>query len=347
MDAKYASLRYQLVPHQVSSSSILGTALSTNAHVTNVQSLFQEASAPTTTTSSSSSSTATAALTLAPTLIYRVHCEADDARYEPFDRLPAQQQMWYGIRKCELGGVLSHGIPFPSAEAPTSSYPYGKCIQLSSSPLVAAKRCLEFEPLQQTQDDDDDDDDSSVDNTIILGLCTVACGNMHTIAGPNIYRRPPVPCHSIRVDHSDNSGASGASGQEVFIYDIGQIHLDSIVYCNATTGTSSLTSMNVADEIMAEAAQAQSGSSAPVAAAVVVADDEDGVETLKEASVVEEEQQQDEEELVGGLKSVELEERPLEVELEKAIGDTGAATSSLDFANQILAEAANASIASP
>ena len=211
LNDRYASLRYQLIPYQVSSTSILGTTLSSNNEVLNIQKLFKEYAA---TSNSSSSNSSTNDVQLQPSLIYSVHCEADDARFEPFKRLPSQHKLWYGIRKCELGGVLSHGIPFPSAEAPTSSYPYGKCLQFSTSPVVAAKRCFDFEPL--VNDDDDDGD-----NTIILGLCTVACGNMHSITEPNIFYRPPAPCHSVKLDHD--------KGQDVFIYDLGQIHLDSIV----------------------------------------------------------------------------------------------------------------------
>ena len=180
---------------------------------------------------------------MTPSLIYRVHCEADDARFEPFDRLPSKHQMWYGIRKCELGGVLSHGIPFPSAEAPSSSYPYGKCLQLSTSPLVAAQRCFDFEPLVAKDEEDEDA------NTIVLGLCTVACGNMHTITRPAIYSRPPMPCHSIKLNHDQ--------GQDIFIYDLGQIHLDSIVFVDAvsseqkTTATGE-TAVDLVNDILAE-----------------------------------------------------------------------------------------------
>ena len=257
MDARYASLRYQLVPHQVASTSILGTALSTSEHVNQVQTLFREgmassirsSSSSSSTSSSSSSSTSNSTVTtpapvaLTPSLIYRVHCEADDARFEPFDRLPSKHQMWYGIRKCELGGVLSHGIPFPSAEAPSSSYPYGKCLQLSTSPLVAAQRCFDFEPLVAKDEEDEDA------NTIVLGLCTVACGNMHTITRPAIYSRPPMPCHSIKLNHDQ--------GQDIFIYDLGQIHLDSIVFVDAvsseqkTTATGE-TAVDLVNDILAE-----------------------------------------------------------------------------------------------
>jgi len=258
MDARYASLRYQLVPHQVASTSILGTALSTSEHVNQVQTLFREgmassirSSSSSTSSSSSSSSSSTsnstvttpAPVALTPSLIYRVHCEADDARFEPFDRLPSKHQMWYGIRKCELGGVLSHGIPFPSAEAPSSSYPYGKCLQLSTSPLVAAQRCFDFEPLVAKDEEDEDA------NTIVLGLCTVACGNMHTITRPAIYSRPPMPCHSIKLNHDQ--------GQDIFIYDLGQIHLDSIVFVDAvsseqkTTATGE-TAVDLVNDILAE-----------------------------------------------------------------------------------------------
>jgi hypothetical protein len=253
MDARYASLRYQLVPHQVASTSILGTALSTSEHVNQVQTLFREGMASSIRSSSSSSSsssstsnstvTTPAPVALTPSLIYRVHCEADDARFEPFDRLPSKHQMWYGIRKCELGGVLSHGIPFPSAEAPSSSYPYGKCLQLSTSPLVAAQRCFDFEPLVAKDEEDEDA------NTIVLGLCTVACGNMHTITRPAIYSRPPMPCHSIKLNHDQ--------GQDIFIYDLGQIHLDSIVFVDAvsseqkTTATGE-TAVDLVNDILAE-----------------------------------------------------------------------------------------------
>ena len=251
MDARYASLRYQLVPHQVASTSILGTALSTSEHVNQVQTLFREGMASSIRSSSSSSSSSTsnstvttpAPVALTPSLIYRVHCEADDARFEPFDRLPSKHQMWYGIRKCELGGVLSHGIPFPSAEAPSSSYPYGKCLQLSTSPLVAAQRCFDFEPLVAKDEEDEDA------NTIVLGLCTVACGNMHTITRPAIYSRPPMPCHSIKLNHDQ--------GQDIFIYDLGQIHLDSIVFVDAvsseqkTTATGE-TAVDLVNDILAE-----------------------------------------------------------------------------------------------
>ena len=319
LNDRYASLRYQLVPHQVSSTSILDTALSSNEDVLNIQKLFKECASISNNISSSSSSTSSRPITndvrLEPSLIYTVHCEADDARFEPFDRLPSQHQLWYGIRKCELGGVLSHGIPFPSAEAPASSYPYGKCLQFSTSPIVAAKRCFEFEPL--VNDDDDDDD-----NTIILGLCTVACGNTHSITEPNIFYRPPAPCHSVKLDH--------VMGQDVFIYDLGQIHLESIVFVKATKIRRTTKKRETASDLVNE---------------IMVREQMNEVTEHVEMNLGNEGITNHPDELAVELKAVELQEqqdvRPPSTDMN---GDT-TSSSSLDFANEILAEAAKSSSA--
>ena len=359
MDARYASLRYQLVPHQVASTSILGTALSTSEHVNQVQTLFREGMASSIRSSSSSSSstsnstvTTPAPVALTPSLIYRVHCEADDARFEPFDRLPSKHQMWYGIRKCELGGVLSHGIPFPSAEAPSSSYPYGKCLQLSTSPLVAAQRCFDFEPLVAKDEEDEDA------NTIVLGLCTVACGNMHTITRPAIYSRPPMPCHSIKLNHDQ--------GQDIFIYDLGQIHLDSIVFVDAvsseqkTTATGE-TAVDLVNDILAEQGkQAVSLETAALIETAALVEAEASANTtttngnaiedvemkLNAVELLEKEEEEEEEEPQQVPKVVAEDQRVQESNplAARPSSETtfSSGTSSLDVANAILKEAAAA-----
>ena len=361
MDARYASLRYQLVPHQVASTSILGTALSTSEHVNQVQTLFREGMASSIRSSSSSSSssstsnstvTTPAPVALTPSLIYRVHCEADDARFEPFDRLPSKHQMWYGIRKCELGGVLSHGIPFPSAEAPSSSYPYGKCLQLSTSPLVAAQRCFDFEPLVAKDEEDEDA------NTIVLGLCTVACGNMHTITRPAIYSRPPMPCHSIKLNHDQ--------GQDIFIYDLGQIHLDSIVFVDAvsseqkTTATGE-TAVDLVNDILAEQGkQAVSLETAALIETAALVEAEASANTtttngnaiedvemkLNAVELLGKEEEEEEEEPQQVLKVVAEDQRVQESNplAARPSSETtfSSGTSSLDVANAILKEAAAA-----
>ena len=361
MDARYASLRYQLVPHQVASTSILGTALSTSEHVNQVQTLFREGMASSIRSSSSSSSssstsnstvTTPAPVALTPSLIYRVHCEADDARFEPFDRLPSKHQMWYGIRKCELGGVLSHGIPFPSAEAPSSSYPYGKCLQLSTSPLVAAQRCFDFEPLVAKDEEDEDA------NTIVLGLCTVACGNMHTITRPAIYSRPPMPCHSIKLNHDQ--------GQDIFIYDLGQIHLDSIVFVDAvsseqkTTATGE-TAVDLVNDILAEQGkQAVSLETAALIETAALVEAEASANTtttngnaiedvemkLNAVELLEKEEEEEEEEPQVPEKEVAEDQRVQESNplAARPSSETtfSSGTSSLDVANAILKEAAAA-----
>jgi hypothetical protein len=149
--------------------------------------------------------------------VFRVKCETDEARFEAFDELPNQKRLWYGVRKCELGGLLTHGVPFPAAEAPFTSYPFGKCIRLSGSAASAADRCLRFRAAQQ---DGDGEDDNA--HTVFLGLCSVACGNIFSATHQAYYDRPPMPYHSVKT-------GSGDDNADVLIYDAAQLRLDAIV----------------------------------------------------------------------------------------------------------------------
>ena len=113
--------------------------------------------------------------------VFSAKCDTDDARFEAFDELPNQKKLWYGIRKCEMGGLLAHGVPFPAAESPSTSYPFGKCIRLSDSSLRAADRCLRFRRVRGGEDDEDDM------QTVFLGLCSVACGNIYSATHEAYY----------------------------------------------------------------------------------------------------------------------------------------------------------------
>ena len=161
-----------------------------------------------------------------------MQCDADDARFEAFAELPNQMKLWYGVRKCEVGGLLAHGIPFPAAEAPSSSYPFGKCIRVSESAASAAHRCLSFRGKQLQGDNDkdgDEDDEDNDDHTVILVLCTVACGNIYTASHQAYYDRPPMPYHSVQTKSSRSSGTDDEDSSDILIYDAAQIQMKAIV----------------------------------------------------------------------------------------------------------------------
>ena len=359
VDERYSKMKYNIVPHNATQSSSDGSniSLSSDDHVSLVHRLLKEsmkktidsiysidsiATNETNATSSSSSSSSSSdmpssaastnldtSLTLEPTTVYRVTCEGDEARYEPFDLLPSQQQMWYGIRKCELNGVLSKGISFPSAEAPISAFPYGKCVVLSTSPLEAAKRCFEFEALSNpilNEEEEDVDEDDKDGRIVVLGLCTVACGNMHTIQQPTIFVRPPIPCHSVRMHES------------VMIYDSGQIKLDSIVFFNAVGGLRKDKNGNTSEELVDQIMEEMN---------VVVEVDEDVVmedamdQTMLEQNLSLVEITQDKNEHEEGTEGTESSQRPVGIVLAKKSSSTSSLTSktAMDFANEILMEA--------
>ena len=362
IDERYSKMRYTIIPHNATSvDAFAASPLSTDAHVKTIQTLLQESNERTNMAAVSSSSSSSnndagvatkfSPMKLVPTTVYRVHCEADDAKYEPFDVLPFQQKMWYGIRKCELGGVLSHGIPFPTAESPVSSFPYGKCIQLSTSPMAAAQRCMDFEPLVEKNDGEEDKDgeDEEEDEeekeekeegrSILLGMCTVACGNMYSADGrPSVFFKPPTSCHSIKVDHE--------MGTDVMIYDIGQLRLDSIVVVQAVGGSerkmkeTGQTSLDLVDEIMAEAAGGQviETSEGGVVVGVMEVASKDG-----ETVVVEKERVSNSvlDVAVSATDAVEQEKMVMSLDavaLKEAQHTASTSTTSMDMANEILAE---------
>ena len=363
VDERYSKMRYNIVPHDATNMA--------QEHVLLVHQLLKESavdaasdhsdsnnSGASSSNSNNNNNTSTSVelpIKLEPTVVYRVHCEADDARYEPFDRLPSQQKMWYGIRKCELGGVLSHGIPFPAAEAPTSAFPYGKCLQLSSSPLEAAQRCLNFEPLSDSVADGEvegeDADGNGQGRTVVLGLCTVACGNMHSVHNATIFVRPPVPCHSVRRNRS------------VMIYDLGQVRLDSIVFFDAIGGTrknkDGATASMLADQIMTDVAEESSDKDAPpLSSATNVTDSAVNADVVMEeallqkslssvalqTSLVEDKNQQERQEM-NSSSNINNSSSSCE-EATKAAPSAPSSTMAMDFANQILMEA-EGSLASP
>ena len=370
IDERYSKMRYTIIPHNATldahAANVVASPLSTDAHVKTIQTLLQESNERTNMAAASSSLSSSSnnddvggaaklpPMKLVPTTVYRVHCEADDAKYEPFDVLPFQQKMWYGIRKCELGGVLSHGIPFPTAESPVSSFPYGKCIQLSTSPMAAAQRCMDFEPLVEKNDGEDEDEEEKEEKeegtSILLGMCTVACGNMYSADGrPSVFFKPPTSCHSIKVDHE--------MGTDVMIYDIGQLRLDSIVVVKAVGGSerkmkeTGQTSLDLVDEIMAEAgggkvAEASEGEAVVGASKdgemVVVEEErvsnsvldiavsaEEGLDNFDKDSSIISTDAVEQEKMVMSLDAVALKEAPY---------TASTSTASMDMANEILAE---------